>query len=72
MNKARARLIKHKAVKFCILDEYLYWKEPRVVLLNCLLKNEEKQVMKEFHEGVCGGHHYWKATVNKILRVGFY
>ena len=28
------------------------------VLLNCLLENEEKQVMKEFHEGICGGHHY--------------
>lgn len=28
--------------------------------------------MKEFHKGGCGGHHYWKATVNKILRGRFY
>ncbi len=28
--------------------------------------------MMEFHEGECGGHHYWKITVNKILRAGFY
>ena len=28
--------------------------------------------MKEFHEGACGGHLYWKRIVNKILRVGFY
>ena len=27
---------------------------------------------KEFHEGDCGGHHSWKVTANKILRVGFY
>ena len=28
--------------------------------------------MKEFHQGVCGGHHSWKVIVNKILRVGIY
>ena len=28
--------------------------------------------MKESHQGVCGGHHYWKVAINKILRVGFY
>jgi hypothetical protein len=28
--------------------------------------------MVEFHKGMCGGHHSWKATVNKILRAGFY
>ena len=28
--------------------------------------------MKEFHEGVYAGRHYWKATVNNILGVGFY
>ena len=28
--------------------------------------------MKEFHKGDYGGHHYWKAIVNKILRDGFY
>ena len=71
MKKVRARFIKIKVVNSYILDGYLYWKEPRGVLLNCLLENEEKQVMKKFHEGVCGGHHYWKATVNMILRAFF-
>ena len=28
--------------------------------------------MKEFHQGVFGGHHSCKVTSNKILRVGFY
>jgi hypothetical protein len=42
------------------------------VLLNFLLEDEAQQTMKEFHKGDCGGHHYWKTTVNKILRAGFY
>ena len=29
-------------------------------------------MIKEFHEGDYGGHHYWKETVTKILRTRFY
>ena len=28
--------------------------------------------MNEMDTGACGGHLYWKATSNKILRVGYY
>ena len=72
LSKTRARSIKLKSAKFCILNEYLYWKYPRGVLLNCLLEDEAQLIMEEFHKGDCGGHHSWKVTVNKILRVGFY
>jgi hypothetical protein len=29
-------------------------------------------VMAEMHKGACGGHLYWKSTINKILRAGYY
>jgi hypothetical protein len=29
MSKTKARFLKIKAVKFCILDNSLYWKDPR-------------------------------------------
>ena len=72
MEKTRARCVKFKAVKYCILNGCLYWKDLGGILLNCLLEEEEKQMIKYFHEGDCGGHHYWKSTMNKILRDGFY
>jgi len=28
--------------------------------------------MEEMHIGACGGHHFWKATTYKIIRVGYY
>ena len=28
--------------------------------------------MTKFHEGVYGGHHFWKSTAYKILRDGYY
>ena len=72
IRKTQARSIKLKAVKFCIIEQYLYWKYPGGILLNCLLENEAQCMAKEFHEGDCGGHHSWKFTMKKILRVGFY
>jgi hypothetical protein len=50
----------------------LYWKDPGGILLNCLLEDELKKAIKEFHKGNYGGHHYWKTTVQKILRARFY
>ena len=72
MDKNRARFIKLKVVKYCISNGCLYWKDLGGILLNCLLEDEAKKISKEFYEGDCGGHHYWKTTINKILRVGYY
>jgi len=33
---------------------------------------EAEMIVAEFHSGLCGGHHYWRATAHKILRVGYY
>ena len=72
LSKTRARSVKLKADKFCILNQYLYWKDPGGVLLNFLLENEAQHTIKELHKGYCGGHHSWKVTTNKILRAGYY
>lgn len=70
--KTLVRFLRLKYVKYFLLNGYLYWKDPQGILLNFLLEYEAKKMIKEFHEGECGGHIYWKATTNKILRVGFY
>ena len=49
----------------------MYWKELGGVLLNCVDEQEEKRLIEEFHTEECRGHHYWKDTVNKIMREGF-
>ena len=72
LSKSRERSIKLKDAKFCIINQYFYWKDPGGVLLNCLLENEAQQTVKEFHKGDCGGHHSWKVNANKILRAGYY
>lgn len=44
VNKAIARFIKLKVVKLCILDGYLYWKDPGVFYLIVYLKMREKKL----------------------------
>jgi hypothetical protein len=72
LTKTKDRFLKLKALKFCILEGNLYWKDPTGILLNCLLKDEADKVLQEFHTGECGGHLNWNVTANKILRARFY
>jgi hypothetical protein len=46
LSKTKAIFLKLKATKFCIIDGFLYWKDPGGVLLNCLLEDEAQQTMK--------------------------
>jgi hypothetical protein len=72
LRKTKARFLKLKVANFCILDHSLYWKDQSGILLSCLLEEEMKKDIKEFHKGDCGGHHYWNTTAHKILREDFY
>ena len=54
LSKTRARSVKPKAAKFCIIYQHLYWKDPGGILLNCLLKNEAQQIEKEYMKGIVG------------------
>ena len=58
MSKSKSRSLKLKASKYCILDNALYWKDAGGVLLNCLVEDESKEVMKDFHKGDFGVHLY--------------
>jgi hypothetical protein len=72
MGKRKARDLKLKVVRYCLIDRALYWKDPLGVFLRCLNPQEAQKVMFDFHSGLCGGHHFWKTTAHKILRAGYY
>ena len=72
LNRNECKSLKLKAMKYVLIDQILYWKDPGGILLKCLEKSEVDAVIAELHSGVCGGHKYWKATAFKILRTGYY
>jgi hypothetical protein len=72
MGKNKVRSLKLKVIRYCLIDQVLYWKDPLGVLLRCLDPHEAQKIMFEFHDSLCGGHHFWKTKAYKILRVGYY
>jgi hypothetical protein len=72
LSPAKCRTLKLHTVKYCISENQLYWKDPLGFLLVCLVESETPRVIEEFHEGICGGHHAWRATAYNILRAGYY
>ena len=72
MGKRKARDLKLKAIRYCLIDQVLYWKDPLGVLLRCLDPQEAQKIIFQFHDNLCGGHHFWRTTTYNILRVGYY
>jgi hypothetical protein len=72
MTPSKARTLKLHTVKYCIIEGQLYWKDPLGFMLCCLTEPETKNVINEFHEGLCRGNHVWRATTYKILKAGYY
>jgi ribonuclease HI len=72
LTPAKYRTLKLHSVKYCISENQLFWKDPLGFLLVCLVESETPRVIEEFHEGICGGHHAWRATAYKILRARYY
>jgi len=58
LSRTKSRFLKIKSLKFCILNNALFWRDHEGILLNCLLKEESEKVLQEFHVGDCGGDLY--------------
>jgi len=72
LDKSKYRCLKLEAMNFFISNDNLYWKDPGGMLLLCLTEEKTANIIDEFHVGICGGHHAWRATAYKILRARLY
>ena len=72
MERNKVRALKLKSTNYYLVDQILYWKDPLGVLLRCLDPQEAQKIMFDFHDNLCGGHHYWRTTAYKILRAGYF
>jgi len=71
-SQAKARSLQLQEIKYWIIDENIYWKHPLEIFLNCIVEEEIEGIIDVFQKGICRGHHCWRATSCKILRVGYY
>jgi hypothetical protein len=61
-----------KAMKYCLTQDGLGWRNLDGVILKCVNKEEENKLVSKFHSGYCGDHIVACTITHKILRVGYY
>jgi hypothetical protein len=67
-----SKKLKSKALKYVLLEEYLYYRTIDGVLLKCLSEEEVKLIMDEVHEGICGAHQLAYKMKLVIRRSGYF
>ncbi|GKV05156.1 hypothetical protein SLEP1_g17198 [Rubroshorea leprosula] len=67
-----AKLVKHRAAHFTLVDNQLYKRAASMPILHCLTPYEVKYTVRKVHEGVCGTHLDGKTLARKLLRHGYY
>lgn len=72
MDDNKKRTLKLQAIKYGIVKCKLYRKNLDCILLKCVDENQADNLLKEMHEGLCGGHYMGKTSAQKILRIGFW
>jgi hypothetical protein len=58
MEKNKVRALKFKSIKYFLVDQVLYWKDPLGVILRFLDPQEAQKIMFDFHDSLCGENHY--------------
>jgi hypothetical protein len=72
MNLKERRTLKMKSSQYVLIVDILFRRNYDGILLRCVDERKAQELMKEFHEGICGGNFSPTATTHKITRVGFY
>jgi hypothetical protein len=68
----KRRALRLKAMKYCLTQDGLGWRNIDGVILRCVNKQEVDKLISELHSGYCGGHFAARTTTHKILREGYY
>ena len=72
MNLKERRTLKMKENQYVLIGDILFKRSYDGILLRCVVENQAQELMREFHEGTCGGKISPTFTAHKIIRVGFY
>ena len=70
-DKKRKQSIAHRSRPYTVIGNNIYFQGGDGIFCKVVSQEDGKNLLKEFHEGLCGGHYAGKATANKILTTGY-
>lgn len=72
MSSREKRALKMKANAYVLISRILFRRNYDGVLLRCLSIEKTHEILKEMHEGVCGGNFPPKVTTQHIIKARYY
>jgi hypothetical protein len=72
MNPKERRTLKMKSNQYVLIVDILFITNYVGILLICVDEKKAQELMREFHEGICGGNFAPTTNAHKIIRDGFY
>jgi hypothetical protein len=71
--KNLAEQLVHRAKSYVLVKDKLYrWGANSEVLMNCVHREEGKDILEKMHKGICRNHTSSRALVSKAFRCAFY
>ena len=64
--------LKTKAARFTMVNGTLSKRGFMLPHLKCISTEKGDYVLREIHEGICGGHSKVRVLAHKVVRTGFY
>jgi hypothetical protein len=61
-----------KVNQYVLIVDILFKSNFDGILLRCIDENQAQELIRESHEGICGGYFAPTGTAHKIIRAGFY
>ncbi|XP_042404964.1 uncharacterized protein LOC121995243 [Zingiber officinale] len=70
-DREEAQLLRKRAGRFTLIGDQLYKKAFSRPLLKCVNSEDAEYILKEVHQGSCGGHPSSRSLARKILLAGW-
>jgi hypothetical protein len=61
-----------KESQYVLIANILFRRNYDGILLRCIDENQSQELIRKFHEGICGGNVSPTANAHKIIKEGFY
>lgn len=72
LSRAKRRQFKLQSIPFFLVDGILFRKDFNGALLRCISTDQTGRMIKEFHDGLNGGHFLDRTKAFKVMRASYY
>jgi hypothetical protein len=71
-DNAEVERITCKSRMYHLIDGVLYRLGANEMMIKCISREEDIELLEDVHKGVCGSHSSWRSIIGKAFRHGFY